>query len=135
MTGRARKVKKLKRLMGRSVVHGQHSGAGGVPVLFLGDRHHRGSAQRGRYGLGAHAGLRHKDGGSRAAGPERISGHRKPHPERPAERPADALGRPSEPRSARLVIAWVARFSARCNRRSAGHDPGVVPQAGRPYIL
>src|SRR5215467_5578963 len=31
-----RKVKKLKRLIGRSVVHGQHSGAGGVPVHFLG---------------------------------------------------------------------------------------------------
>jgi hypothetical protein len=25
--------------------------------------------------------------------PERMSGHRKPHPERPAERPTDALGR------------------------------------------
>jgi hypothetical protein len=45
--------KKQKRLIGRSVVHGQHSGAGGVPVLFWGDCHHRGSAQRGRYGLGA----------------------------------------------------------------------------------
>jgi hypothetical protein len=31
------KVKKLKRLIGRSVVHGQHSGTGGVPVHFLGD--------------------------------------------------------------------------------------------------
>jgi hypothetical protein len=30
-----RKVKKLKRLIGRSVVHGQHSGGGGVPVHFL----------------------------------------------------------------------------------------------------
>ncbi len=37
--------------------------------------------------------------------------------------------------SARLVIAWVARFSPSRNRRSAGHDPSVVPQAGRPYIL
>jgi hypothetical protein len=61
------KVKKPKRLIGRSVVHGHDSGAGGVPV-FLGDRHHtRGSAQRGRYGLGAHPGLRHRDGGPRAA--------------------------------------------------------------------
>ncbi len=40
----------------RSVVHGQHSGDGGVPVHFWGDRHHRGSEQRGRYGLGAHPG-------------------------------------------------------------------------------
>jgi hypothetical protein len=54
-SARRRKVKKLKRLIGRSVVHGQHSGAGGVPVRF-----HRGSAQRGRYGLGAHPGLRHR---------------------------------------------------------------------------
>jgi molybdenum-dependent DNA-binding transcriptional regulator ModE len=29
-----RKVKKLKRLIGRSVVQGQHSRAGGVPVDF-----------------------------------------------------------------------------------------------------
>jgi hypothetical protein len=51
-----REVKKLKRLIGRSVVHGQHGGAGGVPVHFLGDRQHRGSAQRGRYVLGAYNG-------------------------------------------------------------------------------
>jgi hypothetical protein len=30
----SRMVKKLKRLIGRSVVHGQHSGTGGVPVFF-----------------------------------------------------------------------------------------------------
>jgi hypothetical protein len=34
-----RKVKKRKRLIGRSVVHGQHSGVGGVPVHFWGNRH------------------------------------------------------------------------------------------------
>jgi hypothetical protein len=31
-----RKLKKLKRVIGRSAVHAQHSGAGGIPVLFLG---------------------------------------------------------------------------------------------------
>jgi hypothetical protein len=31
----------------------QDSGAGGVAVHFWGDRYHRGSTQRGRYGLGA----------------------------------------------------------------------------------
>src|ERR1019366_6331399 len=47
----------------------------------------------GRYGLGAHRGLRHRDGRPRAAGAERISGRRKPPPESPVERAAEALGR------------------------------------------
>jgi hypothetical protein len=51
---RARKVKKLKRLIGRSVVYGQHSWCRRrCGTVFWCDRHHRGSAQRGRYGLGA----------------------------------------------------------------------------------
>jgi hypothetical protein len=45
---------KPERLIGRLVVHGQHSGAGGGSVYFLGDHHHRKSTGRGRYGLGAH---------------------------------------------------------------------------------
>jgi hypothetical protein len=38
----------------------------------LGDRHHRGSAQRGSYGLGVHPGLRQGDGGPRVAGNEYL---------------------------------------------------------------
>jgi hypothetical protein len=36
-----RKVKKLKRLKGRSVVHGQHSGPEVFRYIFFGDWHHR----------------------------------------------------------------------------------------------
>ena len=43
------------------------------------------SGQGDRYGLGAHPCLRYRDGGSRAAGAERISGRGKPHPEEPVE--------------------------------------------------
>jgi hypothetical protein len=75
----------------RLFVHGQQAVPDAFRYIFWGDRHHRGLAQRGRYGLGA-PGLRHRDGGPRAVGPKRISGHRKPHPERPAERPTDAPG-------------------------------------------
>jgi hypothetical protein len=46
----SRKVKKLKRLIGRSVVQDQHSGAGGVPVHFLGRSPPQRIAQTGRYG-------------------------------------------------------------------------------------
>src|SRR5215510_15955396 len=54
---------------------------------------HRGRRlQGGRYGLGADPGLRHGDGGPRAAGAQRISGRRKPHPDGQAEWTPQALG-------------------------------------------
>src|SRR5215510_12537240 len=43
--------------------------------------------------LGSRPGLRHGDGGPRAAGAERISGRREPHPEGQAEWTPQALGR------------------------------------------
>jgi hypothetical protein len=64
--------------------------------IFWGDRHHRGSAQRGRYGLGARPGLR--------------------HPERSAERPTDALGR----RASQARRDW---SSPRSQRFSPGSQP------------
>jgi hypothetical protein len=74
--GCERKVKKAKRLIGRSVVHGQIAVPEGFRYIFWGDRHHRRSAHSGRYGLGTHPGSPHTDGGPRGAGSERISGHR-----------------------------------------------------------
>jgi hypothetical protein len=95
--------------------------------IFWVDRHHRGPAQRGRSGLGAHPSLRQRHGGPRPAGPERISGHRKPHPKRPAKRPTDALRR----RASRARRDWSSpgsqRFRRGRHRRPAGHDPGLVP--------
>ena len=55
-------------------------------------------------GLGAHPSLRHRGGGPRAAGAERISGHRKPHSEGAVERAAEALRR-------RASHAWRDRSS------------------------
>ena len=42
-----------RRPIGRSVVYGQHGVPEAFRYIFWGDRHHRGSAQTGRYGLGA----------------------------------------------------------------------------------
>jgi hypothetical protein len=54
----------------------------------------QGQSGRGdRYGLDAHACLRYRDGGSRAAGAEQISGRGKPHPEEPVEWAIEASGR------------------------------------------
>src|SRR5256886_10390005 len=50
-------------------------------------------------GLGAHSGLRHGDGGPRAARAHRISGRRKSHPE-------DAALRPALPSSSQYVVVW-----------------------------
>src|SRR5215831_11678841 len=63
-----------------------------------------GSGKGAVYGLGAHPGLRHRGGGPRAAGAERISGHRKPHSEGAVERAAEALRR-------RASHAWRDRSS------------------------
>src|SRR5258708_7055380 len=60
---------------------------------MINDALRRGSGQGARYGLGAHAGLRNGDGGPRAAGAERISGRREPHPQGATEWPAEAFGR------------------------------------------
>jgi len=46
--------------------------------------------------LGAHPGLRHRDGGPRTAGAKRISGRRKLHPEDPVEWPTEALEQPND---------------------------------------
>ena len=70
----------------------------------------------------------HGDGGPGAAGAERIPGRRKSDPEGPVEGAAGALGTPSEPRSARSVIDWAARFLARWPMR-----PGTA--ALRPILL
>src|ERR1700722_14261001 len=51
------------------------------------------SGQGDRYGLDGDPCLRYRDGGSRAAGAERISGRGKPHPEEPVEWAIEALGR------------------------------------------
>jgi hypothetical protein len=60
-TCHSRKVKKLKRLIGRSVVRGQHSGAEGVPVHFLGRSPPQGIGAKTPLWIGR--GLRHRDGG------------------------------------------------------------------------
>src|SRR5215470_16184261 len=77
-----------------------------------------GSGKGAVYGLGAHP------GGPRAAGAERISGHRKPHSEGAVERAAEALRR-------RASHAWRDRSSlgpqTPCRGRNcgeAGHHPG-----------
>src|SRR6516164_8565529 len=61
--------------------------------IFLGDQWRRqGRSRRGdRYGLDAHPCQRYRDGGSRAAGAERISGRGKPHLEEPVEWAIEAL--------------------------------------------
>src|SRR5262245_48557502 len=96
---------------------------------------HRGrSLQGGRYGLGADPGLRHGDGGPRAAGAQRISGRRKPHPEGQAEWTPQALGR----RASHTRRDWPSprpQGSRRGrNGGAARHYPGLVPQACRPEV-
>src|SRR5262245_63747002 len=55
---------------------------------------HRGRSLQGAVNeLGSRPGLRHGDGGPRAAGAERISGRREPYPEGQAEWTPQALGR------------------------------------------
>jgi Homeodomain-like domain len=69
-----------------------------------------------------------------AAGAERISGRRKPHPEGPAERSIEALGcRASHPRRDRSPPGPQG-FGPSRNCGPAGHHPGLVPQASRPQI-
>src|ERR1700751_1730968 len=95
--GRSRKVKKLKRRRPRSLIDGPDSCSADIPAYswaingaaIQGQQ----SGQGDRYGLDAHPCLRDRDGGSRAAGAERISGRGKPDPEEPVEWAIEALRR------------------------------------------
>src|ERR1700730_1301341 len=82
------------------------------------------SGQGDRYGLGAHPCLRYRDGGSRAAGAERISGRGKPHPEEPVEWAIEALGRRASHARADRSFAWAAKPLPR-SRLSRGRTPSL----------
>src|SRR6516225_8731066 len=89
-----RKVKKLKRQRPRSLMRGPDSGSADLRAYSwaVNGAAVQGRSRRGdRYGLDAHPCLRYRDGGSRAAGAERISGRGKPHPEEPVEWAIEAL--------------------------------------------
>jgi len=132
-----RKVKKLKRRQDGRLSTASMAAPQTVRYNFWAINDARAAAGSGKgavYGLGAHPGLRHRGGGPRAAGAERISGHRKPHSEGAVERAAEALRRQAS-------HAWRDRSSlgpqTPCRGRNcgeAGHHPGVVPQACRPQI-
>jgi hypothetical protein len=96
----------------------------------------------------AHPCLRYRDGGSRAAGAERISGRGKPHPEEPVEWAIEALGRRASHaredghrlgRQALAEVATVARPDTilawyRCRRRrSASARPHGRPSFGATW--
>src|SRR5262245_542707 len=114
---------------------GQYAGARDGPVHFEGGQWPSWTVVAGgRYGLGADPGLRHGDGGPRAAGAQRISGRRKPHPEGPTEGSTEALGRRAS--HTRRDWPWPRPQGSRRGRNggAARHHPGLVPQACRPQV-
>src|SRR5262249_39192477 len=81
---KTRVVKKLKRRRARSLMHRQYK-CFGRPVRYISMSAMVGAVRGTVNELGSRPGLRHGDGGPRAAGAQRISGRRKPHPEGQAE--------------------------------------------------
>src|SRR6516164_7307450 len=132
-----RKVKKLKRQRPRSLMRGPDSGSADLRAYSwaVNGAAVQGRSRRGdRYGLDAHPCLRYRDGGSRAAGAERISGRGKPHPEEPVEWAIEALGRrASHAREDRSSPGPPSPCRGR-NCREAGHHPCLVSRAYRRYL-
>src|SRR5262245_65997164 len=125
-----RVVKKLKR---RRVMHRQYK-CFGRPVRYISMNAMVGAVRGTVNELGSRPSLRHGDGGPRAAGAQRISGRRKPHPEGQAEWTPQALGR----RASHTPRDWPSprpQGSRRGrNGGAARHYPGLVPQACRPQV-
>ena len=97
-------------------------------------RRRRGSWAGGGYGLVAYSGLRDGDGGSGAAGAERIPGGRESHHEGPAEWSAEAVGRGARRAGRDRSSPGPQGSGRRRHRRSAGHDLWLVSQARRPQV-
>src|SRR6516164_2152620 len=132
-----RKVKKLKRQRPRSLMRGPDSGSADLRAYSwaVNGAAVQGRSRRGdRYGLDAHPCLRYRDGGSRAAGAERISGRGKPHPEEPVEWAIEALGRrASHTRQDRPSPGPPSPCRGR-DCRAARHHPCLVSQAYRRQV-
>src|SRR5262245_17425208 len=130
----ARVVKKLKRRRARSLMHRQYK-CFGRPVRYISMNAMVGAVRGTVNELGSRPGLRHGDGGPRAAGAERISGCREPYPEGPTEGSTEALGR----RASHARRDWSSPRPQSPHRGrnggATGHYPGLVPQACRPHSM